>query len=211
MVANTLRWFTISRYCSTLEINNLCDNIVKRHFNLTLDQFASYRKNAHTLPARKLSLSCMSRQFRQVVCDGHFFLDEAIVFHAMDSIARYSVGSFVPDNTRNNAILHFDILWISHFWPLGKVLFDPAFDKPTFKTYLDTFSIEFGPLPPRHRTQNAIEAKHRILRDIYLRLKNDNPEPSIRTSHLLVIFPMISMENKFSLLISWQKDTIVPL
>lgn len=48
---------------------------------------------------KHVSLSSMSREFNQLVCVDHMFLDEFKVFHIMDSVTRYSSGVVVPDTT----------------------------------------------------------------------------------------------------------------
>lgn len=70
--------------------------------------------------------------------------------------------------------------------PLKLFLFDPAFNNSEFTKYLDDHGIECRPLPPRRHNKNAIESKHKIIRDIYLRLKGNQAEHSAVNEQLLV-------------------------
>ncbi len=57
------------------------------------------------------------------------------------------------------------------FWASDAGLYDPAFKNDKFQSYLSKHSIEARPLPPRRHNKNVIESKHRVIRDIYIRLK----------------------------------------
>ena len=47
------------------------------------------------------------------------------------------------------------------------------FDKNEFNCYLRAYNVV---VPTRMHSKNVLESKHRILRDIYLRLKPDSPD-----------------------------------
>ncbi|CAN8074685.1 unnamed protein product [Agarophyton chilense] len=104
----------------------------------------------------------------------------------MDTVSRYSVGSVVPDTTISSAIVSFDSQWILPFGPPGKVFYDPAFKTVELKKYLSGYGIDTKSLHLRRRNKNVIESNHRIIRDIYLRLKHSNSTMDILNPSLLV-------------------------
>lgn len=56
---------------------------------------------------RDVSLSSMSRGFNEVVCVDHVHLGGHTVFHAMDSVTRYSAGELVPSTGLADAVAAF--------------------------------------------------------------------------------------------------------
>lgn len=125
--------------------------------------------------SRPVSLSSMSRIFNDVVCLDHFFPDNLDVLHIMDAQTRYSAGSIVPSTSMSHAIPVFESQWMSQFWPPDAVQADKAFDNNEFQQYLKVYDVSFRPIQTRRHSKNVLESKHRILRDIYLRLKSENP------------------------------------
>ena len=72
--------------------------------------------------------------------------------------------------------------WISAFWTPDSILFDQAFDNDIFKNCLSTYDTSCKPIPPRCQQKNVIESKHKVIRDIYLRLKVcSDPNTAIST------------------------------
>lgn len=183
-----------------LERNNIWNADVHKYLSSVIEICANCQKTCLPQPARKVSLSSMSRVFNDVVCVDHLFLDEVPVFHATDSVTRYSVGCVVPDTKISHAVKAFDSLWISQFWNPVKVLFDPAFNVDEFKNFLTQYDTQFQTLPPRRHNKNVIESKHRILRDIYLRLKNANPDQDnhILVQHVFRVSNVLYGNNKLS-------------
>eukprot|EP00171_Calliarthron_tuberculosum_P017605 IDg17605t1 len=92
----------------------------------------------------------------------------------------------VPDTSMNFAIEAIESQWISPFWAPEIVLFDLAFNNTNFKKYLSSYSIEPRPIPPRRHNKNVLESKHRVIRDVYLRLKAEHEDCSSELSNLLV-------------------------
>ena len=139
--------------------------------------------------SRKVSLSSMSRGFNDVVCVDHFFPDGNDVFHVMNSVTRYSNGEIVSSTALVNAISVFNSRRISEFSPPHMIQADQAFNKDEFLSYLKIYDIKLRPVPPRRHSKNVLESKHRILRDIYLRLKEDSPakDPRILVSKMFRI------------------------
>lgn len=155
-----------------LQRNNLWDHDTEKYLISQVDSCYMCRKAAEPKQARKVSLSSMSRNFNEVVCIDHFFLDKFKVFHIMDSQTRYSVGAVVPDEKMENAVELIDTLWFSPFWVPRKVIFDQAFNNSEFLEFAKHNQFETVALPPRRHNKNVIESKHKIIRDIYIRLKD---------------------------------------
>ncbi len=94
----------------------------------------------------------------------------------MDSVTRYFAGCDVLDTSMQSAIATLEAHWISQFWASDAIVFDAAFDNAIFRNFLDKYGIEPRPVPPRRHNKNFLESEHRVIRDIYLRLKAANPE-----------------------------------
>ena len=137
-------------------------------------------------PARKVSLSTLNRSFNDKICIDHMFLGDNAVIHMMDSTVRYSVGMIVPDTSMQHAICALESQWISQFWMPGGVIFDQAFDNSMFRSYLNKCDIEPIALPPRRHNKNFLESKHKILRDIYIRLKHCNDIGNFVTEDIII-------------------------
>jgi len=178
-----------------LERNSLWSSDAEKYLVGILNECSACDTTAMPKPARKVSLSSMSRSFNDVVCIDHLFLDEYKVFHAMCSSTRYSVGSHVPDTNMENSIACLEAHWISQFWPPNEILYDPAFENSLFKSYVELYDIATRPIPPRRHNKNVIESKHRIIRDIFLRLKVSNEELSVPSKIPILIQQAIRISN----------------
>ena len=124
---------------------------------------------------RPVSLSRINSRFNESVCVDHIFLDGIIIFHVMDKATRYSVAAIVESTKISEAIIVFDTTWVNQYWSLGTLFGDQAFNTEAFKSHLNFHNIKFNPIPARRHNKNAIESKHRVIRDIYLRLKAHHP------------------------------------
>lgn len=119
-----------------------------KYLSSVIETCANCLKNCLPQPARKVSLSFMSRDFNDVVCVDHLLLDELLVFHAIDSVTRYSVGCVVPDTKICRAVKALDSLWISQFWNPVKIRFNPAFKVDEFKNYPTQYEKSFKRFHP---------------------------------------------------------------
>lgn len=90
----------------------------------------------------------------------------------MDAKTRYSVGCIVPSTCMKEAISAFECTWMSELWPHASVQGDQRFSCAEFTDYRRLNDIYFRPVTPRSHSKHFLELKHRILRDIYLRLKS---------------------------------------
>lgn len=141
------------------------------------------------LGSRLVSLANMSRGFNEVVCVDHFFPENLDVFYVMDAKTRYSSGCIVSSTNMHEAVAAFDSHWVSTFWPPGSVQADQSFNSKEFKSYLNIFDIKLRPVPPYRHSNNVLESKHRILRDIYIRLRSESPscDPRVLVSRMFRI------------------------
>ncbi len=121
-------------------------------------------------PSRKVSLGTLNRSFNEVVCIDHMHSNNFRVCHVKDTTTRYSFGSIVDDTNMSSVIQVIESQWISHFWAPESMQFDQAFDNSEFKRYFSSYDIECRPIPARRHNKNALESKHRIIRDILLLL-----------------------------------------
>lgn len=125
-----------------------------------------------------MSLTTLDRQFNEVVCVDHFFLDDLVMFHIMDSATRYSCASVVSNTNLNDAISSFEMLWLGHFWPSQFIHGDGSFQQPQFRGFLARYDISLRPVRPRRHQKNMIEPKHGSIRAIFLRLRQFDPTQS---------------------------------
>lgn len=65
---------------------------------------------------------------------------------------------------------------MKHFWAQVCVEADTAFGNSEFGDYLLSIGTKFRPTPVHFRHKNAIQSKHRVIRDIYLRLRAADPD-----------------------------------
>ena len=124
-----------------LDRNGIWNEDTKRYLAQTIETCKSCKHTSEPTGMRKVSLSSMSREFNDLVCVDHLFIDRACIFHAMDSASRYSVGTLVPDTSMLQAVTAFEAHWVSQFWAPTKVLFDPGFKGIELTKYLQDVGI----------------------------------------------------------------------
>ncbi len=107
----------------------------------------------------------------------------------MDAATCYSVGAVVPGTGMESAIDVFDFHWISQFWASNSMQFDQAFDNKIFKNFLNVYGIESRPIPARRHEKNVLESKHKIIRDIFIRLESESDPSSeaMRAQQAIII------------------------
>ena len=155
-----------------LERNNLWNEQVEKYLPLVLERYPNCQTAALPKPARKVSLSSMTREFNKVVSVDHLFLGDNCAFHIMDTKSRYSVGAVVENTNMIDAIEVFESIWLSEFWTPETVAFDQAFKTELFCQFLKKYNVEQRPYPARRHNKNLIESKHRVIHNVYLRLKS---------------------------------------
>ena len=84
----------------------------------------------------------------------------------MDAKIRYSCGAVVNSVSMTNAVAAMESM--THFCP--------AFYNSEFGKYLSSLGTKLRPSAPRRHNKKAIESKHRVTRDIYIRLQAADPD-----------------------------------
>ena len=106
----------------------------------------------------------------------------------MDASTRYSHGAVVESTNIAEAILYFEMLWATRYGYPNNIVYDKAFDCAEFKEYISKTGIIGNPVPSRRHNKNVLESKHKVLRDIYMRLGNENNDcPRILIQHMFRI------------------------
>lgn len=102
------------------------DQRVERFLTALFDMCQSCRSIALPKASRKVSLSSISREFNEVVCVDHFYLNDLYLFPAIDSVTTYSAFLFVSDTSLDHAVFAIEACWLSQYWPPTAVLGDDA-------------------------------------------------------------------------------------
>lgn len=178
-----------------LERNKLWNEQVEKYLQSVLERCTACLTTAKPKSSRKVSLSAMTRSFNDLVCVDHLFLDQYCVMHAMDAASRYSVGAVVEDTSMWRAILLFDAHWVTPFWTPQVVAFDRGFNNSVFVEYLQAQDIGTRPLPPRRHSKNVLESKHRIIRDVFLRLQEAAKNDKHKWTDKLLVQQAIRISN----------------
>ena len=125
-----------------------------------------------------MSLSRMSRDLNDVVCVDHLHLDDITVFHIMDAATRYSSGAVVESKSISECSYQFEQNWIAQFWSPHTVVGDKAYDCEECLSYRSGFGSKFRLVPRQRHNKNPMESKHKVIRDIFIRLKSANQDKS---------------------------------
>lgn len=107
------------------------------------------------------------------MCANHFYLEELCLVHFMDVATRFSTTSIVSDKSMSTAIIAFEKTCVTHYWHPNKIRCDKAFSEGDFKSYIDERDIRFERVPAGRHSRNTIEAKHVVVRHIFIRLTQD--------------------------------------
>lgn len=116
----------------------------------------------------------MTRSFHEVVCVDHMLLDKYCVMHITDTASYYSTDAVVDYTSMANAVVVLDPYWITPFWTPRTTIYDQAFDKKAFNTYLEDQYLEERPLSPRRLYKNVLESKRKIIHNVLERLKTSS-------------------------------------
>ena len=157
-----------------LERNDLWSNEVKAYLHQTVEVCHQCKMTDEPKDMRKVSLHDLSSSFNERVCLDHVFLDNYVVIHFMDSCTRFSQGAIVTTRTVHDAIDHFELIWVSQNGYPKSLLADQAFITGEFKRYAESVGVNLLPVPSRRHNKNVLESKHRVLRDIFNRIKECN-------------------------------------
>ena len=95
--------------------NKLWNEHVQKYLTTIVTECSDCSKSSTPPPNRRVSLSSLDRNFNDVVCLDHFYLDEMVIFHAMDTASRFSAGHVVSSTSLEEAVYAFEISWLSQF------------------------------------------------------------------------------------------------
>lgn len=95
---------SLTEYHILFERNNLWEDDVKRYVLNIIENCNACRSSALPKPNRKVSISALAKEFNEIVCIDHLFLEAVCIVHHMDHVTRYSAGMIVPDTKLANAI-----------------------------------------------------------------------------------------------------------
>lgn len=161
-----------------LERNNLWSDRVVDYVHKLIENCVSCRSTAPPQPNRKVSISSLSNNFNEVVCVDHFYLDGVQLLHCMDTATRCSAAFVVSSTALDDAVFGFENCWVNQFWLPESIHGDKAFAVGKFKQYMDERSISFRLVPPNLHSKNPLESKHGVIRSIFLKLRNAEPDVS---------------------------------
>ena len=81
---------TYTDFLLLLERNDLWNESVASYVCKIIKECTALKSSAPAKPSRKVSISTLSKQFKDVVCVDHFYLDELRLMHFMDLVTRFS-------------------------------------------------------------------------------------------------------------------------
>lgn len=120
-----------------------------------------------------MSISSLSKEFNEILCVDHLYLEDILLMHFMDLITRYSSALIITSTNLKEAVIVLEASWVSQFWYTDSIRAEKAFHVGLFKDYADKLGIATHPVPPGRHSKNSIESKHNIIRSIFLRLKEN--------------------------------------
>lgn len=169
---------TYSDMRTLLQRNKLWNDQAQNYLSQIVSECPDCKASSTPPPNRRVSLASLNREFNDVLCLDHMFLDKTTVLHMMDVSTRFSVGTVVDSTSMENVIYHLENLWFSQFWPPNSIHVDGAFQNEIMKLFLSRYDVEMRPVPPRRHSKNPIEPRYCIIRSIFLRLKHSEPNVS---------------------------------
>lgn len=160
-------------YKLLLERNGLWNNVIAAYLTEVVNGCTACRSTSVPQPSRKVSISSLSKNFNEILCVDHLYLEDILLVHFIDLVTRYSGSYAVTSTNLEEAVTPFEACWLSPFCYPDSIRADKAFQICAFKQYADKLGIPIDPVPPGRHSKNAIESKHNIIRSIFLRLKED--------------------------------------
>lgn len=91
--------------------NKLWSAQVQAYLTEIFNECNNFLASSTTQPNRTFSITTLDRDFNNFVCVDHFFLDEIILFHVMDTVSRYSAASVVQFTGLSEAMCAFKPIW----------------------------------------------------------------------------------------------------
>lgn len=114
--------------------------------------------------------------------------------HFMDLVSIFSTVYIFDSTPLKDEFLVFGSSWVSQFWYPDSIQADKTFPIGDFQAHIEKLGITVRPLSPGSHIINKIESKHRVIRSIYLPLKE-----SAREQHdtRLALYRSVSISSYF--------------
>lgn len=171
------------------EVKNIIDKLhkhVRRHANYTdyrllserselwtdpvgayaahsIDNYTVCRSIAAPPPSKKVSISSLSKQFNEIVCIDHVYLDKLLLMHCMDLKSRYANAFAVGSASIKDAVHAFEAMWASIFWYPDAVQIEKAFQVVCFKTHMPRLGIAIRSGPPGRHSKNNLKSRDTVI------------------------------------------------
>lgn len=168
-----------------LERNDIWSYDVRAYLHQTISVRHQCRVTDEPKGMRKVSLHDLSSTFKNRVCVDHLFLDSHALIHFMDTSTRLSHGTVVQTRSFAEAIEFFELVLVSQYGYSKSILADQAFNTDEFTEYANSVGMKLLPVPSRRHNKNVLESKHRVLLDIYTRIKENNSD-TVCTDQMMI-------------------------
>ena len=126
-----------------------------------------------------MSISALSRYFKNLVRIEHFYLDSIGLFHWLDMATRVPAAVIVSSAATDEFIHGSEACWLSQFWCHAVIHGDKAFAQRNFREHLHDGNFAFRLVPPLLHSKNPLESKHGVIRRIFLKLQTAEPGTDI--------------------------------
>eukprot|EP00173_Palmaria_palmata_P002678 Plantae.Rhodophyta-Palmaria_palmata.ctg2798.p1 GENE.Plantae.Rhodophyta-Palmaria_palmata.ctg2798~~Plantae.Rhodophyta-Palmaria_palmata.ctg2798.p1 ORF type:complete len:702 (+),score=86.29 Plantae.Rhodophyta-Palmaria_palmata.ctg2798:107-2212(+) len=167
---------SVSDMKTLLKRNKIWSPDIESYLNQVTDSCAACDCVQPPSPMRKVSIKNINRSFNESAQIDHLFLEQQAVVHVMEASCRYSSGAPVDSTSVSQAIKFIEERYFSEFWVPGSIRFDSAFNNDIFTSWCNENDIKPEPIPARRHNKLALESKHKILRNIFLKLRYANPD-----------------------------------
>ena len=167
-----------------LQRNDIWNDHIEDYVHRLIEGCHKCQSTAPPQPPRKVSISSLSKGLNNLVCVDHFFLNGITIFHAMDTVTRFSAAQVVSSTSLEEAVLAFETCWVAQFGYPDAIQGDDAFMKGAFMDFMNAFDITARPVPPGRHHKNPIESKHKVIRSIFLRLNESSDSGENSMNHV---------------------------
>lgn len=151
-----------------LERNATWNDAVSKYVAQVLEGFSACRCTAVNQPSRKVSISSSSKEFNQIVCVDHFYLEGLCLINFMDITSLYSAVQAVQSSALGLAVSRLEGAWVGQFLYTESIQCEQALLNGRIKYYTNKIGIYLRPVPPRRNSRNPINSKPGIAPDGHL-------------------------------------------
>lgn len=135
---------TLGDLRTLLQWNRLLKHDVQNNLSITVEQCTGCTAGAPPALKRYVYIASIGRQFNEIVCVDHYWLDEVCPFHEMHHFFRYSAVQPVVTTSLVEAVVPFANFWLPQFWQPHTVRGDLAFRFDKSKLLLTQYNIHFS-------------------------------------------------------------------